>query len=75
MIEEVRQAAREQKGQAVSDWLKEPEQKPEQEPELEPMKPTNERRTQRGDHAHTVGTTIVGTRGNRVLQSGRLRMG
>ena len=38
-IEEVRQAAREQKGQAVSDWLEEPEPQPEQEPK--PTKATN----------------------------------
>ena len=32
-IEEVRQAARQQKGQAVSDWLEKPEPEPEPEPQ------------------------------------------
>ena len=62
IIEEVRQAAGKQKGQTVFDWLKEPEPQPEQEPE--PPQTTKERRTQRGNNAHTVGTDLVGARGN-----------
>ena len=47
LIEEVRQAARKQKGQAVSDWLKETE--PEQEQEPEPTQ-SKGRRNRRGDN-------------------------
>ena len=64
-IEEVRQAARQQTGQADSDWLDEPEPEPEQEPEPEPKKHPKEGRTQRGDNTDAVGTTNVGTRGHR----------
>ena len=61
IIEEVRQAARGQMGQAVSDWLKETEPEQEQEPEA-PQ--TQSRRTQRGDNENTLRPVLLSARGN-----------
>ena len=62
LIEEVRQAAREQKGQVVSDWLEEPE--PEQEQEQEPTQ-RKEQRDWRRDNENTVGPVLIGSGSNR----------
>ena len=54
LIEEVRQAAREQKGQIVPDWVEETEPEPEQEPT-----PREDQNVRRGDNRNSVGTLHV----------------
>ena len=70
-IDEVHQAARNQKEDTVSDWLEEAEPEQEPEPELEPEpSQTQDRRIGRGDHAHALRTDFVAARGN-LGQCGR----
>ena len=60
-IEEVREAAREQK-EAYSDWVEETEPEQEQEQEQEPPRATQ---IKRRDHGHDLGPLHVSARGNR----------
>ena len=59
-IEEVREVARAQKDQAISDWVEETEPEPEQEQE-----PTRTTQIKRRDHGYDLGPLHISARGNR----------